>query len=243
LKFNQSFEKSEDRVMQHSGVMRQDWAARPEVPWLMRLLGKFVLDVLPAALASAIGGLLLAHYQFGRPVALPPVAAQAEPASAEMMAMVRDEHAMIMTYLDRQIAAERNRDVAADADSARAAADAKAAAEAKAADQVAAAAAPPPHRAASSLTAKVAHGKAVAAAPPQAPLVIAQAQLGGDGGVAPGGRPASDPDSLLAKTLDIKDHVVAATRQVVSAIGDAVASVGERIGGVLPGGRQFDSAS
>ncbi len=43
-------------------------------------------------------------------------------------------------------------------------------------------------------------------------------------------RLASDPDSLLAKTLDLKDHVVAGARHAVSAIGDVFASVGERIG-------------
>ena len=46
-------------------------------------------------------------------------------------------------------------------------------------------------------------------------------------------------------TLDLKDHVVAATRHVVSAIGDVFASVTERIGGTNPGaassGRQFNS--
>ena len=78
---------------------------------------------------------------------------------------------------------------------------------------------------------------------PHAPLVIAQAQPDRDDGLVPGERLASDPDSLLAKTLDIKDHVVAATRHVVAAIGDVFASVGERIGAALPGGRQFNSAS
>ena len=223
--------------MPQSGIMQGEWVARPQLPWLPRLLGKFVLDVLPAALASVIGGILFTQYQFGHPVARQPVAEQAEPASAEMMAMVRDEHALIMNYLNSQIAAERSRDVAQDADSARAAADAKAA------DQVLAAAAPTQRSAASSVPAKAAHGKAPTVAPPHAPLVIAQAQQDQDGGSAPGARLTSDPDSLLAKTLDIKDHIVAATRHVVSVIGDAVASVGERIGGVLPGGRQFSSAS
>ena len=229
--------------MPQSGIMQGEWVARPQLPWLPRLLGKFVLDVLPAALASVIGGILFTQYQFGHPVARQPVAEQAEPASAEMMAMVRDEHALIMNYLNSQIAAERSRDVAKDAASARAAADAKAATDAKAADQVLAAAAPTQRSAASSVAAKTAHGKAAALAPPHAPLVIAQAQQDQGGGIAPGGRLASDPGSLLAKTLDIKDHVIAATRHVVSVIGDAVALVGERIGGVLPGGRQFSSAS
>jgi hypothetical protein len=56
-------------------------------------------------------------------------------------------------------------------------------------------------------------------------------------------RLARDPDSLLAKTLDLKDHVVAATKQAVSALGDMFASVGERIGGSGPTARPFNSDS
>ena len=51
---------------------------------------------------------------------------------------------------------------------------------------------------------------------------------------APAERLTRDPDSLLAKTLDLKDHVVAATKQAVAALGDMFASVGERIGGSTP---------
>jgi hypothetical protein len=86
------------------------------------------------------------------------------------------------------------------------------------------------------------------AAAPRAPLVIAQADQGAEQtvGVASDDRLTRDPDSLLAKTLDLKDHVVAATRHVVAAIGDVFASVGEHIGGI--GGaatsvRPFNSAS
>ena len=39
-------------------------------------------------------------------------------------------------------------------------------------------------------------------------------------------RLASDPDSLLGKALDLKDHVVAGARRAVSAIGDMFAAVG-----------------
>ena len=118
--------------MQASGIgmMERNWAARPEVPRLARWLGKFVLDVLPGALASVIGTFLFAQYQFGH--APPrPAAEQAAPASAEMLALVRDEHAMIMSYLQTRMAAEKSRDIAEDADSARAVADAKAAAAAE----------------------------------------------------------------------------------------------------------------
>jgi hypothetical protein len=60
---------------------------------------------------------------------------------------------------------------------------------------------------------------------------------------APADRLARDPDSLLAKTLDLKDHVVAVTKHAVAALGDMFASVGERIGGSPPSPRQFSSDS
>lgn len=225
--------------MQAGGIaiMSQGTVARSEVPWFARLLGKFVLDVLPGALASLIGTLLLTHYQLAQLAhqAPPPAAEQATQASAETMARLRDEHALIMDFLKSRIAAERNRDMAEDADAAQAAADAKTAAEIKLAPammETAAKTAPPrpkPH-----------------AAPPavaHAPLVIAQAQPDHSTGVSSGGRLADDPDSLFAKTLDIKDHVVAATRHVVSMIGDMFASVGGRLSEVMPGARQYSSAS
>jgi hypothetical protein len=60
----------------------------------------------------------------------------------------------------------------------------------------------------------------------------------------PADRLARDPDSLLAKTLDLKDQVVAATKQAVAAVGDMFASVGQRIGGgTAPNARQFSSDS
>ena len=235
--------------------MQQNWAMRCDVPWLARFLGKFVLDVLPAALASVIGGFLFTQYHFG--LAARPAAEQATPASAEMMAMVRDEHALIMNYLKAQMAAEQRRDLTEDADSARAAAEAHAAAGVKLADalfasqataqQGAVAAAPP--------KAAPAHAKphAAPAAPvPHAPLAIAQANPVWNDAVAASDaldeKFARDPDSLLAnpliaKTLDIKDHVFAATRHVVSVIGDVFASVGDSIGGALSGSRQFSAAS
>jgi hypothetical protein len=209
----------------------------PQVPWPARLVAKIVLDILPAALASVIGGILFAHAQFGH--APSPPLQRVEPASAEMMAMVRDEHAMIMDYLDNEIAAQRRRDAAADADTARAAADAKAAADAMLAASAAA-----QRGAAAPVAAKPAHAKVPVAAPPRAPLLIAQAQMDQYGATAPADSVASGgKNSLVARTLDIKDHVVAATRRAVSVIGDAFSSVGEHISSALPGPRQFSSAS
>ena len=228
-------------IMQRQSMAGSGWAAPPQRPWLPRLVGKFALDILPAALTSVIGGLLVTHYQFGHQASPRPVAEREEPASAEMMAMVRDEHAAIINYLNGQIAAERSRNIADDA----------AAADARAADRAVAAYAAPQHGAAAvavktTVAVRTARDKAPAAAvapPAHAPLVIAQAQQYSNGGAAFADRLARDPDSLLAKTLDIKDHVVAATRSVVTAIGNVFASVGERIGGALPGGRSFTSAS
>lgn len=236
-----------------AGIRPPNWIAPHAPPLLARFLGKVVLDVLPAAFASVIGGFLFTQYQFGHAAAPRPAAEQVTPASAEMIQMVRDEHAMLVDYLKSQSAVEQGRQVAEDEASARAAADARAALDAKAAadakvlsDKALAEAATRRLAAAKPAAARAKAPTAVAAAAPmpQAPLVIAQAETDG---LAPGERLARDPDSLLAKTLDLKDHVVAATRHVVSAIGDIFASVGERIGGTKANtdapGRQFSSAS
>jgi hypothetical protein len=173
------------------------------VPWLARILGKFVLDILPAALASVIGGFLFTQYHLGQMRMPQPAADQGAPASVEMVAMVRDEHALIMNYLKAQMAAEKSRDVADDAAAARAAADAQTAADAKLAEALRAsqAAAQP---SAAPMAKPHAHPKppvAIAAAP-HAPLVIAQSDQNPNDAlapdVAPGEAIARDPNSLLA---------------------------------------------
>lgn len=233
-------------------------AVRPTAPWLKRFVAKFALDVLPAAMASVIGTLLLSHYGFSRPTPAPAPAAvsivtQPAPASSEMVAMVRDEHTLLMNYLQSQIAAQRSRHAAEDAASARAVAEAKAAAEIKAAE-IAASADAAAQRNVTVAAVKSVHPKAAAtpagtgttaSVAVSAPLVIAQAQ---PAPVERTDRLAQDPNSLLAKTLDIKDHVVdhvvTVTQGVISVIGDAVTSVGQRIGGALsPGPQQFSSDS
>ena len=47
--------------MQSSAIrtMQPNWVAPHHGPWLARFFGKLVLDILPAALASVIGGFLL----------------------------------------------------------------------------------------------------------------------------------------------------------------------------------------
>jgi hypothetical protein len=237
-------------------------------PFLARFLGKFVLDIMPAALASVIGGFLFTQYQYGHAPQRPALE-QVTPASAEMMALVRDEHAVIVDYLKSQMAAEKSRIAAQDADLARAQEDTKVP-DAKSADIKASAAASTvalldvkpadtkpvseaaPRRSASAATAKpivwrakppVAMAAAVPLPAPRAPMVIAQPDPSQDapGDVASSDRLASDPDSLLAKTLDLKDHVVAGARHAVSAIGDMFASVGSALTPSASLPRQFSS--
>lgn len=193
---------------------------------LVRFLAKLVLDILPAALASVIGGFLFTQYHSGHTVAPRPVVEQVSPASAEMMQLVRDEHAMIVDYLKTQMAAEKTRLAAENEDSERAAADAKA--EATAATRRVAAAA----IAARSAAMRSKPPVAAVTVPAHAPLVIAQAAP--NDSAVPVDSPPRDPNSLLSKTLDIKDQVIDATLHVVSAIGSIpswIASMGDRIGG------------
>jgi hypothetical protein len=249
-------------------------AAKP-LPLLRRFGSKLALDVFPAVLASVIGGILFTHFQLGRVAPAP--AEQASAASAEVLALVRDEHDAIIGYLKSQMAAEKDRLAAQDAETARAVAEAKAhAAEAKAelearekasTDLAAAdiklasassaraggASAPQPKFALPRPKPNaVAAPRALVAQAGQQPVTPATEQRAGqnvsqtEGGaavLASNDRLARDPDSLLAKTLDLKDQVVAATRNAVTAIGDAFASVGERLSGGTPNARQFSSDS
>jgi hypothetical protein len=237
---------SEQREMPRSGVSG-NLIARPAAPFLARFVGKFVLDIMPAALASVIGGFLFTQYQFGHTSPKPQLEA-VTPASAEMLAMVRDEHAVIIDYLKAQTAAEKNKlaAVAEPADTREASAansDAGSKPAAKPADLRVALDASA-HRAAVVLPRPApVLAKAAIASPPQPPLVIAQADQPAAQADAQPDRLARDPNSLLGKTLDLKDHVVAATTNVVSAIGVVFTSVGEHIGSVVTGGRQFASDS
>jgi hypothetical protein len=205
--------------MQQVGTMRAVNVQRA-TPLHRRVLAKLVIDVVPAALTSAIGGFLITQYQFSHVAAMRPVAVQAAPASAEMLQLVRDEHAAIMDYLKAQIAAEKSRNAAADEADARAVADAKVAAEAPVAATV------PTVVIAAKAAAPRSKSVTAAALTPHEPLMIAQATPD-IGAVAP----PAPPKSLLATTLDIKDHVVGATLHAVSAIGSIpswIASMADR---------------
>ena len=231
-------------------------AAYPEFPLLARFVGKFVLDILPAALASVIGGFLFTQYQLGR-AAPPAPAEQVSPASGEVLALVRDEHDAIVGYLKSQMTAEKNRLAAQDAETARAVVDAKAAkdimeaqekalAEQNAVDITLPTALPARHLA-SAMAAKVVLPRTKPAAAPNpvtaTQVAMVQSEQNPQQNAASTHRLARDPDSLLAKTLDLKDHVVAVTKQAVAALGDMFASVGERMGGSSPSPRPFSSDS
>jgi len=228
-----------------------------EAPLLVRLGGKLVLEVLPAALASAIGAFLFAQYQFGRsaPAAHSLTPAVAVPASAEMLQLVREEHAMIHDFLTAQRTAEQNRAVAANAADATADDTLTAAVAqraelpsvpkavsrhdrtivvAAAAPQSAAAALPPIVIAGSRLP-TVAAPVLVASAQPAtiAPVatptgVSATAQL--DGSLWPPAPPPPAHPSIIAQTLAVPGHVVSVTLHAVMAIGGVPSWLGHRFG-------------
>jgi len=243
------------------GCAKGDWVMPHDGSLLLRFLAKVVFEIVPAALASVVGGILFTHYQMGYSGTPKPVVEQAAPASAEMVRLLRDEHAAIVDYLKAQTEAEKNRLAAEDEASARSVAEAKAAlaAAAIAATPAAApaiAATPAPTTAVSRRpnaivpAVKVAanRGRAPAAAPPRAPLVIAQVEQ--SSGAASAQPPAGNSESLLAKTLDIKDRVVDATLHVIDTIGSIpsmIASRGDHAGAsnatVPPAGRLVGASS
>lgn len=69
-------------------------------PHFHRFLRKFVFDVMPAALTSLVGALFFAHQWTREParVDVARVAAQSE----QIAAMIRDEHALMRVFLDRE---------------------------------------------------------------------------------------------------------------------------------------------
>jgi len=189
---------------------------RYEMPVLKRLAAKLVHDILPAALASIIGGFLFSQFHFGRAPELPAAAS----ASAEMMQLLRDEHGLMVKFLNAELAKEK----------ARLATTEDASLPAGAATEPSALSRPPVMVVAATKPAAAPRGKApVVSVPLPPPLVIAQAQQSDD--AKPAGR---GDDSLFAKTVGLKDHVVAATQRVVSAIGGIpswIGLIGDHIGG------------
>ena len=214
-------------------------------PLLLRFFTKLLFDIMPAALASIIGGILFTHYQMGYACAPRPAVEQAVPASAEMIQLLRDEHAAIVDFLKAQTAAEKSRLAAEDEASARSVAEARMAAASSAAVPAAApvAASRRPETTVMAAKSAVSRGRATASATtPHAPLVIAQAEQS----AAPA---AGKSDSLLTKTLDFKDRVVDATLHVIGTLGSIpslIASGGDRVGAPnanAPAGRLVGASS
>ena len=221
-------------IMQHQATQPtaivKYQAPHHAAPLLKRFVGKLVVDVLPATFVSVLGGVIIAQYQLNHATASHPATEQVVPASAEMMQLVRDEHAVIIDYLKTQMAAEKNRHAAEDA----AVADARLAATEPPAP--AAAPLPAPRPIATAVIAKPVPARTKLAAapvlPPHAPLMIAQNDQTAP--AAPAAEPAPESKSLLTRTIEIKDHVVGATLHAVSAIGGIpswIASMGDRVGG------------
>ena len=198
-------------------------------PLLVRFFSKLVLDILPAALASVIGGFLFTHYDWSGTRAPAPASERVAPASAEMMQLVRDEHAVVASYLKAQVAAERDRLAAEDAAATEAAADASAP-NAAAPDGAAVAAIDAKPLA--PLVPEPSRPVAAATAPTlalHAPLVIAEAEP--NEAVEP---PGYEPAPLIAATINIKDHVVSTTQHafaVISGIPSWIVTLGGRISG------------
>ena len=109
------------------------------LPGYLRFLSKFTFDILPAALASVIGGFLFTQYHARLPekpavieTAAPAQAQQAHQAQVqEAIKLVRDEHNMIVDYLKGQQAETAKRNASFDQARAKAAADAREAAAAR----------------------------------------------------------------------------------------------------------------
>jgi hypothetical protein len=193
---------------------------------LKRLFDKIVHDALPAGLASILGGLLLTHFNIDR---VPqPMTVKVTQASPEMMQLLRDEHGLMLDFAKEQVASEKSRGAAdpnerSDATEAPAGQVAPTPPLPRPMPVIALAA---PKAAAPRSTPPVTSASMPSAAPSQPP--------------APASQPAPQPaartdDSLLAKTIGIKDQVVSATQRAVSATIGVIptwfGSLGDRIGG------------
>jgi hypothetical protein len=212
LKFNQSFEKYRD-----GGVVM-----RYHETLVARFASKLVLDILPATTASLIGGLLFTHYGLGR---VPEPAIQVEPASAEMMQLLRDEHGLIVSFMSAQLEREKS-ELAAESTPRRPNADAAAATTTPAHASAAAVSVKAVSARTKVATAAPSSAVTAAASAPLAPLVIAQVEQPESTGAASQGA-----QLLIAKTAGLKDHVVSVTHRVVSTLGGIPGWIGDRLGG------------
>jgi hypothetical protein len=81
-------------------------------PLHFQLFSMRLYTLLPAAIASVVAGLLPGQYE--RPAVVMPTAALGAPASVEAMQMVRDEHELIVSYLQAYTEARQQTDLAAE---------------------------------------------------------------------------------------------------------------------------------
>jgi len=188
-----------------------------------RFLTKLIQDIVPGAMASVIGGFLLAHYGLSRPA--DPAGVQAPPASAAMMGVLRDEHALVADFVKAETAGEKMRTQAV---SREVSADAPAAAPNRVTAAPSAVVAPRPQAAVTPGGSVVTHGKAPVVLA-SLPLVIAQTPPQ----PTEAAMPVTDHDRAFLTEV-IKDRVVAATQRAVAAIGGIPSwfgAIGDRIGG------------
>jgi len=197
---------------------------------LKRLFDKIVHDALPAALASILGGLLLTHFNIDR--APQPVTVKVTQASPEMMQLLRDEHGLMVDFVKEQAAGEKNRAGTEQVDRN----DTTEVSAAPPAQVLPTPPLPRPMPAVGSAAPK-------SAAPRSKNPIVAVSQP--TPAPAQPATPAPQPvpqaaaartdDSLLAKTIGIKDHVVSVTQRAVSATIGVIptwfGSLGDRIGG------------
>jgi hypothetical protein len=101
-------------------------------PSLSKFYSKLFYELLPAAIASAVGGMVFNHYTKA-PVVTPPVAV-VSPTSAELLQMVRDEHALFVDYLKKNAETRQQAELAAEQDAKRVSAAEQTAREARAAE-------------------------------------------------------------------------------------------------------------
>jgi hypothetical protein len=219
LKFNRAFEKygrKGERAMRLKSLLK-------------RLFDKIVHDALPAGLASILGGLLLTHFNIDR---MPqPMTVKVTQASPEMMQLLRDEHGLMLDFAKEQVASEKSRGAAdpgerSDATEAPGAPAAQVAPTPPLPRPMPVVALAAPKAAASRSKPPITSASMPSAAAPQPPAPASQP--------APQAAAHTD-DSLLAKTIGIKDHVVSATQRAVSATIGVIptwfGSLGDRISG------------
>jgi hypothetical protein len=216
------------------------------LPLLRRFFTKVLHEIVPAALTSLLGGFLITQFQPNRPPE--PVTVPVARASPEMMELLRDEHGLIVSFVKAQVANEKSANEKSANEAKQTAADSEQTPPRSAGEQtplVTTALAPvasrptmviagaPARPAASRAKAPVVTPVVGASLPPPAMTPASQAE------VAPPSVAHND-DSMLAKTMGIKDHVVGATQRAVSAIvgfPSWFGAIGDRLGGENPNPR------